>query len=262
MASSTSQEAVKQKFISTLGASSFAPAWEIISKLSPEITAASIHLSSIPLEKCHLPPKTQSLISLAVSSSSTHLYVPGIVKHTRAALENGATAAEVMEVLELTSTLGIHACNIGVPLLVEVMKEEGIYKKHFPSGWDEGAERKRLREEFTQKRGYWHTFWEDFLRLDLEFFGAYLEFSTVPWVREKKEGGYLEPKIKELVYCAFDAASTHLYQPGLKLHMRNALGFGATLEEIMEVLELATLLSLHTLEVAGPILAEEIKKRG
>lgn len=167
-----------------------------------------------------------------------------------------------MEILELTSTLGIHACNIGVPLLVEVMKEEGVYEKHYPEGWDEGVERKRLREEFTQKRGYWHTFWEDFLRLDPEFFSAYLEFSTVPWVREKKEGVYLEPKVKELVYCAFDAASTHLYVPGLKLHMRNVLGLGGTPEEIMEVLELATLLSLHTLEVAGPILEEEMKKRG
>ncbi|CZR54238.1 uncharacterized protein PAC_04121 [Phialocephala subalpina] len=259
---SNSQEELEQKFISTLGVSSYTPAWETVSKLSPEITQASIHLSSIPLRKHHLPAKIQSLISLAVSSSSTHLYIPGIVKHTRAALENGATPAEVMEVLELTSTLGIHACNIGVPLLVEVMKEEGIYSKKYPEGWEEGEERKRLRTEFTEKRGYWHTFWEDFLRLDPEFFGAYLEFSTVPWVRERKEGGYLEPRIKELIYCAFDAASTHLYQPGLKLHMRNALGLGSTPEEIMEVLELATLLSLHTLEVAGPILEEEIKKRG
>ena len=52
----------------------------------------------------------------------------------------------------------------------------------------------------------------------------------------------LEPKVKELVYCAFDAGSTHLYKPGLKLHMRSALGYGATAQEIMEVLEICTLL--------------------
>jgi alkylhydroperoxidase/carboxymuconolactone decarboxylase family protein YurZ len=66
-------------------------------------------------------------------------------------------------------------------------------------------------------------------------------------------------QIKELIYCAFDCASTHLYKPGLKLHMKNALGYGATPEEIMEVLEIATLLSLHTLEVATPILAQHVK---
>lgn len=66
----------------------------------------------------------------------------------------------------------------------------------------------------------------------------------------------LSAQIKELVYCAFDVAATHLYQPGLKLHMKNAIGYGATPEEIMEVLEIATLLSLHTLEVAAPVLAQ------
>ncbi|KUJ11214.1 Metallo-hydrolase/oxidoreductase [Mollisia scopiformis] len=260
-----SQEEQKQKFISTLGATSWNSSWASVSSLSPEIFAASIHLSSIPLKKQHLHPKIQSLISLTVSASSTHLYTPGIHRHTKAALENGASPAEIMEVLELTSTLGIHACNIGVPLLMEVMKEEGLYEGKFgaASGWEEGSERKRLREEFTAKRGYWHEFWEDFLKLDPEFFAAYLDFSTVPWVRDARDGkagGVLEPKVKELVYCAFDAASTHLYQPGLKLHMRNALGLGASPEEIMEVLELATLLSLHTLEVATPILVEHMKK--
>jgi hypothetical protein len=36
--------------------------------------------------------------------------------------------------------------------------------------------------------------------------------------------------------------------------MRNALVYGASPEEIMEVLEIATLLSIHTLEVATPVL--------
>lgn len=37
--------------------------------------------------------------------------------------------------------------------------------------------------------------------------------------------------------------------------MKNVLGYGGTPEEIMEVLEIATLLSLHTINVAAPILA-------
>lgn len=62
--------------------------------------------------------------------------------------------------------------------------------------------------------------------------------------------------MKEFVYCAFDCAATHLYVPGLKLHMKNALGYGATPQEILEVFELATLLSLHTAHVAAPIIEE------
>lgn len=96
-----------------------------------------------------------------------------------------------------------------------------------------------------------------------ELFEAYLEFSLVPWVKDTTGNGgtgkgTLEPKVKELIYCAFDAAATHLYQPGLKLHMRNAIGYGAMPEEVMEVVKIATLLSLHTATVAAPILAQEI----
>jgi hypothetical protein len=40
--------------------------------------------------------------------------------------------------------------------------------------------------------------------------------------------------------------------------MKNALGYGATPQEIVEVLEIATLLSIHTAHVAAPII-EELK---
>lgn len=74
-----------------------------------------------------------------------------------------------------------------------------------------------LREDFEKKRGYWHAFWEDFLRLSPEFFGAYVEYSSVPWTHEGVNG-VLEPKVKELIYCAFDSAAPHLYTSLLSSH--------------------------------------------
>lgn len=62
--------------------------------------------------------------------------------------------------------------------------------------------------------------------------------------------------MKELVYCAFDCSATHLYIPGLKLHYKNALRYGATPPEILGVLEIATLLGLHTAQVSSPIISE------
>jgi hypothetical protein len=44
--------------------------------------------------------------------------------------------------------------------------------------------------------------------------------------------------------------------------MKNVLGYGGTAEEIMEVLELATLLSISTMDVALPILEQEMKTVG
>jgi alkylhydroperoxidase/carboxymuconolactone decarboxylase family protein YurZ len=68
----------------------------------------------------------------------------------------------------------------------------------------------------------------------------------------------LEPKVKEMIYIAFDVAATHLYQPGLRAHIRNALGYGATREEIMEVIELVSVIGIHSAAVGVPILLEEL----
>jgi alkylhydroperoxidase/carboxymuconolactone decarboxylase family protein YurZ len=114
---------------------------------------------------------------------------------------------------------------------------------------------KKLKEQFKEARGYWSELWDQFLLLDDEFFEAYLEFSSVPWNK-----GTLEPKVKELIYIAIDVATTHLYDPGTRIHIKNALKYGATKEEIMEVFQLVSVLGIHTLTVGVPILVEEMKK--
>jgi alkylhydroperoxidase/carboxymuconolactone decarboxylase family protein YurZ len=47
------------------------------------------------------------------------------------------------------------------------------------------------------------------------------------------------------MYTAFDVAATHLYVSGLRQHTRDALAYGATKEEVLEVIKLASLLGLH-----------------
>ena len=191
--------ALKQNLIKEIGEAQWDESWDSIAKLSPELFEASVNLIAVPRKKRHLSPKIQQLMSIAVDAASTHLYLPGIQKHIKAALKEGATQAEIIEVIELTGTLGIHACNIGVPLLVEVMKEEGIYEQHPTAGKPFDPQREKLKADFTKNRGYWHTFWEDFLALDPEFFEAYLNFSSVPWLKDVdgsgKGGGVLEPKV-------------------------------------------------------------------
>ena len=117
--------------------------------------------------------------------------------------------------------------------------------------------RRRLRERYVAVCGEWDDSLDGLLELDPEFFAAYLDFSSYPW-----EHGVLEPKVKELVYTAFDASATHMYVPGLTQHIRNALGYGATVGEVMEVLELASTLGIHTFAVTTPILAEELERAG
>lgn len=216
----------------------------------PEFFEAYLNLSAVPWRTGVLEPKLKELIYIAVDGAATHLYEPGLRVHLRRAIELGATKEELLEVLQLTSTLGIHACNIGVPILVEELGAAGrdalppLTERH-----------ERLQAEFEQKRGYWHPFWNELLQLDADFFESYLDFSALPWTH-----GPLEPKVKELIYIAFDASATHLYVPGLRLHIQNALGYGATAQEVMEVLELASIIGIHTYMTGLPMLIDELAR--
>lgn len=263
----SSGQNLQNKFIEVLGKETFEydPGWAHLLKLDPELFAAGLEILSVPKRKNHLSPKIQSLIALSVCASCTHLYAPGVRIHTAAALKAGATLDEIKEILELTSVLGIHAVSCGVPTLVDLLNEEGIYDKMVPGAQNPlSNEQESLQAAFTKARGYWHPRWGYLLRLSPELFKAYLGLSGLPWTKDVKHDnppkGALEPKIKELVYCAIDAAATHMYVQGLKLHYKNALGYGATIAELMEVLEIATGIGLHTGTLASGIVLEEYAK--
>lgn len=226
---------------------------EAIRTLDPAFLAAYDKLEAAPKTTGALDAKTQSLIKLAVDANATHLHVPSIRPDVVAALDAGASPAEIMEVLECCATLGIHAMNIGVPILVDVLEQAG--KRTEAAQLTEYQE--RLKAEFTEKRGYWHEFWNEILELAPEFFDAYTEFSSVPWV-----SGTLAPKVKEFIYITFDFAATHLYTSGGRLHIENAVRYGATAQELVEVLEIAVTLSIHAVTETAPILVEESRKRG
>ena len=220
--------------------------WQALREADPEFLARFAELADVPRRSATLEPKVKELVCLAVNAAATHMYEPGIREHAHRAIELGATREELLEVLELTSTLGIHASTVGVPLLLEALGE-----REAPP-LDE--RRAALKADFEAKRGYWHEFWDGLLELDPDFFEAYVGFSAHPW-----EHGVLEPKVKELIYTAFDASATHMYVPGLRQHIENALGYGATPAEVMEVFELASTLGIHGYLAALPIVLEELE---
>jgi len=220
-------------------------------ELDPDFFEAYVGFAAAPWrDGGQLEPKVKELVLLAVDAAATHLHEPGIRLHVRRALEHGATKDELLEVLQLTSTMGIHSVTVGVPVLLECADGSGRDPETPLTPRQE-----EIKREFEEKRGYWNPFWDGVLDLDPEFFAAYVEFSAHPWER-----GVLEPKVKELIYTAFDASATHMYIPGLTQHIENALGYGATRGEIMEVLALAAPIGIHTHAVALPILAEELAR--
>ena len=229
--------------------------WNDTLRLDPDFFESYLEFSSVPWRHGVLEPKVRELIYVAIDASTTHLYDPGTRVHMRNALKLGATQQELMEVLELTSVLGIHSATSGVPILVEEMK--AARREHELPAVGLGAREQALKDEFTRNRGYWSEVWDDVLRLSPEFFAAYMKFSSVPW-----QHGTLAPKIKEFIYIAIDVATTHLYEPGTRIHIRNALKYGATAKEIMEIFELVSVLGIHTMTSGVPILVDEARAAG
>lgn len=110
-------------------------AWDPVLDLDPAwtdefmATAVGIYGSGV------MSAKEVELLSIALDASITHLYVPGIRRHVRGALAAGGTTQEVMEVLKLCVAQGVQACNLGVAILAEELKDERDTQAH-PRGQD------------------------------------------------------------------------------------------------------------------------------
>jgi alkylhydroperoxidase/carboxymuconolactone decarboxylase family protein YurZ len=84
-----------------------------------------------------------------------------------------------------------------------------------------------------------------------------VQMTTNPWT-----SGVLPLKTVELVSIAWNAACTNLNADGTRRHIRAALDAGATRDEILVVLQMASFLSIHTCSLGAPILLEEAKAGG
>jgi len=241
---------IKQDFIDARGY--WSRGWDPLLDIAPDYFEAYAKLSSVPWKTGTLSPKVKELLYIAIDSSTTHMYEPGLRVHIRNALRHGATRDEIMEVYQLTSSIGVHAVTMGVPALLDVMQQSGMTDV---TSRPLTPRQEKLKAAFISNRGYWSPMWDGVLALSPDFFEAYGEFSSVPW-----KTGTLEPEISELVYVAVDAAATHMYEPGTRIHMENALRLGATPEEIMEVLGLVSVLGVHTIAMGLPVLLDELKK--
>lgn len=99
----------------------------------------------------------------------------------------------------------------------------------------------------------WNPNWEPFYQLDPQWTEKFMDMGTLPMRR-----GVLDAKTIEFIAIAVDASCTHMYAPGVRRHIRKALALGATQEEIAAVLQLTSVLGIHTLSLAAPILEEEL----
>lgn len=108
------------------------------------------------------------------------------------------------------------------------------------------------------RSGPWDTAALEVLReFDPRWAEECLTMSASPWT-----GRILPLKTVELIALAWCAACTNLNADGVRRHIRGALDAGASRDEILMVLKMASLLSIHTCSLAAPMLVEEAQAAG
>jgi alkylhydroperoxidase/carboxymuconolactone decarboxylase family protein YurZ len=90
--------------------------------------------------------------------------------------------------------------------------------------------------------------------LDPDFMHGFVQFYQACTAKNALDG-----KTRELIFVAIDAATTHLYNTGTLFHIQQARKQGASVEEILEVLEIVTLLGVHSMSEGIPLLLKALE---
>ena len=106
-----------------------------------------------------------------------------------------------------------------------------------------------------RRAGSWNPAWDVLADLDAAYTEKFLAMGSHAFT-----SGGLDPLTMEFIAIAVDASCTHLYAPGVRRHIRKALELGATKEQIMSVLQLVSVLGIHSVALGAPLLIEEAEK--
>ncbi len=103
--------------------------------------------------------------------------------------------------------------------------------------------------------GQWNPAWDALADLDAQYVEKFLAMGA----HAMRNSG-LDPLTQEFIAIAVDASCTHMYAPGVRRHIRKALELGATKQQIMGVLEMVSVLGIHSVALGAPMLLEEAEK--
>jgi len=91
-------------------------------RLHPSYFAVMTELVAAPEVTGSLSAKERCLIAVALNAAFTHQNPAGTRLHVARAIRAGATKEEILQVMQLTAHLGVHACVIGVPMLMKAVE--------------------------------------------------------------------------------------------------------------------------------------------
>lgn len=214
----------------------------------PAFADACTRMVTNPWRSGVLSRKLAELIGVGLNVACTNLNPQGTRRHVRRALAAGATRDEILFVFKCAAVMSIHSCSLGAPILLEEAKSAGARAQEKPAAPTPACDRMKAI-------GQWNTAWDPFFELDPAWTDEFMATGAGIYA-----SGILPAKEVELLSIAFDASFTHMYAPGTRRHIHNALKAGATVEEIMEVLKLCVGQGVQSFNLGVPILAEELAR--
>jgi len=177
-----------------------------------------------------------ALIALAVSMAVTSIDARRIDTDIAAAFDAGASLEQVQEIVALTSGLGVHTLMIGCVPVIEAARKRGLVQPDEPLD----AKRQALWDKHVGDDPFWKAFSEELpgflmamLRMSPDLFVGFFEYCAVPWKTRT-----VSPHVKELAALACDAAPSHQFGPGFRVHLANCIKLGIGSRAIMQALDI------------------------
>jgi len=226
-----------------------------LQKWDPTWTEKCLKMSTDTWTDGVLPRRIIELVGIGLNAVCTNLNPEGTRRHIRAALQAGATREEILVVLKMASTMSIQSCIMGAPILLDEASEGAL-----DTAGEERTQRLKKAKGATpavdemKALGRWNVAWDPINDLAPVWVDQFMATDVGIYA-----GGVLLPKEVELLSIAFNASCTQMYEPGTRLHIKNALRAGATVEEVMEVLKLCVVQGVQALNLGVPILEEELQ---
>ena len=89
--------------------------------------------------------------------------------------------------------------------------------------------------------------------MDRDYLEAFLQIRSVLQTRRPLERNY-----KEMIFIAINDATTHLHASGVHRHIQTLKSSYHT-NEILALIQLTTIIGIHTMTLGVPILQEDVK---
>ena len=108
--------------------------------------------------------------------------------------------------------MSIHSCSLAGPILLEEAKAANVQLRPHATTEPTPA------CDAMRKIGPWNTAWDPFFALDPLSTDGFMAMGGAIY-----KSGIMTPREVELLSIALDASLTHMYAPGTRRHIKNAL---------------------------------------